>query len=175
MKLRSEIPEQFKWDIELFKTDEEIENVFKVFENLINKSKAYYGKFHNPDVFFEYFLGNLDDTILIQQFWFYLSNMQSVEGSNNKIRKLIERMEVLSSKYDKAYSFVEPQLSNLKKDYLLSLLKDERAKDLTNIINDLIISKKHKIDEKTSKTISLINKSFSNSAVSSASSSSFTF
>lgn len=164
MKLRSEIPEEFKWDIDLFKTDEEIEHVFNVYENYINKSKNYYGKFNNPDVFFDYFLGNEKDLILIQKFWFYLSNMQSVNGSDNRIKKLIERMEILSSRCDKAYAFADPQLKKLKKEYLLSLLKDERAKDLDNIINEIILYKKHSIDERTTKTISSINKSFNNSS-----------
>ena len=164
MKLRSEIPEEFKWDIDLFKTDEEIEHVFNVYENYINKSKNYYGKFNNPDIFFDYFLGNKNDLLLIQKFWFYLGNMQSVDGADNRIKKLIERMEVLSSRCDKAYAFADPQLKKLKKEYLLSLLKDERAKDLDNIINEIILYKKHSIDERTNKTISSINKSFNNSS-----------
>ena len=66
-------------------------------------------------MFFDYFIGNQQDLILIQKLWFYLGNMQSVEGSNNQIKKLIERMETLSSRCDKAYSFAEPQIKKLKK------------------------------------------------------------
>ena len=55
MKLRSEIPEQYKWDIGLFKNKEEIERVLSHFEYFTNDVKKYYGKFNDPEVFFDYF------------------------------------------------------------------------------------------------------------------------
>ena len=63
MKLRNEIPEKYKWDIDLFKTQEEIENVIKSVEFLTEDVKKYYGNFNNPDMFFDYYFNNLEKII----------------------------------------------------------------------------------------------------------------
>lgn len=164
MKLRKEIPEQYKWDIELFKTKEEIEEALKAFERLTNSANKYYGKFNDPNVFFDYYYEHQKDSLLVSQLYFYVGNMLSVEGSNVEMKKLMERLEVLSAKNSKAYSYVSPQQSKLSTTYLKSLLADTRAKDIDNSIKSLIISKKHSIDEKTSKVISNLNRAFNDTS-----------
>lgn len=164
MKLRKDIPEEFKWDIGLFKTNEEIENTLKLIEESTNEAKKYYGKFNDKEVFFDYFYSNLDKSILIQQLYFYVSNNLSVDGDNTEIKKLIQRIEILATKNEQAYSFVSPQLSKLPTKYLKELLLDPRSKDIENIIKSLIISKKHSIDEKTSKVVADLSMSFADSS-----------
>ena len=164
MKLRNEIPEKYKWDIDLFKTQEEIENVIKSVEFLTEDVKKYYGKFNNPDMFFDYYFNNLEKIINLQKLYHYIGNSLSVDGANAELKKLSERVQIAIAKYDKAAYFVTPQISKLNTNYLKSLLNDPRAKDIENDIKDVIIGKKHKIDEKTSNVISMLNKSFSNSS-----------
>jgi len=55
MKKRNQIDEKFKWDLDMFKNDEEIEQVFKTFDYLTKTLPSYYGKFADKDKFFEYF------------------------------------------------------------------------------------------------------------------------
>lgn len=164
MKLRKDIPEQYKWDIGLFKTNEEIENALKTIEKLTSLAPNYYGKFSNPEVFFDYFYGHINETILVNQLYHYVGNMQSIDGANIEIKKLLQRIEILASKYEQAYSFVSPQMNKLSIKYLKSLLKDPRSKDIENEIKSLIISKKHSIDEKTSKVIADLSMSFNDSS-----------
>ena len=64
MQLRKDIPEIYKWDIGLFKTEEEIEKALKVIEESTENANKYYGKFNNKDIFFDYFYSNLDTYIL---------------------------------------------------------------------------------------------------------------
>lgn len=158
MKLRSEIPNELKWDINLFNNKEEIEKILKHFEFFIEDVKKYNGKFNNPDMFFDFYFKNLNKSIEINHLYHYVGNMLSVDGTNVELKKLEERIEILAAKQSKAYSFVEPQLYKLSTKYLKELLNDPRAKDIENIIKQLIISKKHKIDEKTSKVISDLNR-----------------
>lgn len=160
MQLRKDIPEKYKWDIGLFKTDDEIESALKLIEELTNKAPQYYGKFNNPDVFFDFFYSDIEKNIKINQLYHYVGNMQSIDGSDVKIKKLIQRIEILSAKNEQAYSFVNPQLSKLPIKYLKELLLDPRAKDIENTIKSLIISKKHAIDEKTSKVVADLTMSF---------------
>ena len=164
MKLRSEIPNELKWDINLFNNKEEINRVLTHFEFFIEDVKKYNGKFNNPDMFFDFYFKNLNKSIEINHLYHYIGNMLSVDGTNVEFKKLEERIEILAAKQSKAYSFVEPQLYKLNTKYLKELLKDPRAKDIENIIKQLIISKKHKIDEKTSKVISDLNRSFNDTS-----------
>lgn len=161
MQLRNEIPEEFKWDIGLFKTEEEINVALNAIEESTNEAKKFYGKFNDKDMFFDYFYSNLNKTILIQQLYFYVSNMQSIDGSNTTIKKLIQRIEILATKNEQAYSYVEPQLMKLSTKYLNELLLDPRSKDVENIIKNLIENKKHTIDEKTSKVVADLSMSLS--------------
>lgn len=164
MQLRKDVPEKYKWDIELFKNKEEIEYALKTIEKLTNLAPKYYGKFNDKEVFFDYFYGNIEDNILIHKLYHYVGNMQSIDGANIEIKKLIQRIDILISKHQQAYSFVEPQMNKLSTKYLKELLKDERSKDIENEIKSLIISKKHSIDEKTSKVIADLSMSFSDSS-----------
>ena len=164
MQLRKDIPEKYKWDIGIFKTNKEIEDTLALIENLTNKAKNYYGKFNNPDVFFDYFYLDIDKTIKINQLYHYVGNMQSIDGADIEIKKLIQRIEILIAKNEQAYSFVEPQMSKLSTKYLKSLLLDPRSKDIENIIKTLIISKKHAVDEKTSKVVADLTMSFNDSS-----------
>ena len=142
MQQRKDIPEKYKWNTDLFKTNEEIENTLKLIEDQTNKVKNYYGKFNNPDVFFDYFYSDLNNSIKIHQLFHHVWNTQSIDGSDIEIKKLIQRIEILEAKNEQASSFVNAQLSKLPTKYLQQLLLDPRAKDIENIIKSLIISKK---------------------------------
>lgn len=164
MKDRNEILDNYKWDINSFKTEEEINHALNIYEEMTNDAQKYYGKFTNPDMFFAYFYDNLKENILVSNLYHYAMNMQSIDGNNTEIKKLIEKLDIIAAKNSKAYSYVEPQLSKLSTKYLKQLLLDPRSKDIENTIKHLIKAKKHKIDEKTSKVISNLNRSFNDSS-----------
>lgn len=164
MKKRSEIEEKYKWDLELFKTEEEIEQVFNAFEYLTNETPKYYGKFNDKDKFFEYHTKFRKENILIGQFMFYISNLYSTDSSDTNTLKLIDRFTVAETKLSQASSFVDPQIDDLPDEYLQELLLDPRAKDLDNEIRDVIKNKKHKLDEKTTEIISKLSNAFSSSS-----------
>lgn len=164
MKDRKEIPEQYKWKITSIKNEEEIDLALKTLEENTKNAKKYYGKFNNPDMFFAYFYENINEDILISKLYHYVSNMQSIDGNNQDIKRLIEKIEILAAQNAKAYAYVQPQLSKLRIKYLKQLLLDPRAKDIENEIKHLIKSKKHKIDEKTSNVISSLNRSFNDTS-----------
>lgn len=164
MKKRSQIDEKYKWDIGLFKTDEEIEDAFNAFEFLTKEIPTYYGKFNDKDKFFEFHTKYKKENLLIDKLGFYISNLYNVDSSNTNVLKLYDRFSNAYTKLSQASSFVDPQIDDLDDEYLLSLLADERCKDLDNDIKKVIKNKKHKLDEKTSEIISKLGNSFSNSS-----------
>jgi len=163
MKSRNQIDEKYKWDLELFKTEEEIERAFDAFEVLMNEIPKFYGKFNNKDKFFEYHNLIKEKFIIIGKLDFYLTNSRYADFSDIKILQLIERFEMAQSNLNQASSFVDSQLAELDEQYLYSLLEDPRAKDLNVIIKDLIKNKKHQLDEKSNEIISKLSNSFNNS------------
>ncbi len=163
MKNRNNIDEKYKWDIGLFKTDEEIESVFKAISYLIQEQPKYKGQFNNPDKFFEFEERFKKEEILISKFDFYLSNSYNIDNSDPKILELISRFEIAMSKLNRETSFVSPQIANLDKKYLTNLLLDPRAKNLNNYIENIIKNKPHRLDEKTTDILSKLDNSFANS------------
>ena len=140
MKLRKQISEEFKWDIGLFKTEEEINKAFKDLEFLTNEVTKYNGKFTDKEMFFNYFLNHKEKSLNIGKLSFYVGNMLNTDNSDVEMLKLYQRLEAAYSKYEKASSFVEPQLNNLDEAYLNELLLDPRSKDLKNKIKEILIN-----------------------------------
>lgn len=162
MKLRKQIPNELKWDLELFENTEDIDKVFKDIEFLTNELPKYNGKFNDKEMFFNYFLNYKKQNENIYKLMFYISNTLNVDNSNVEILKLQQKFQIAISKLNKATSFVDPQIDELDNEYLTSLLNDDRSKNINNLIKNVIKNKDHKLDEKTSEIISKLNNSFSN-------------
>ncbi len=160
MKERSQIEEKYKWDLELFKTDEEIEKVFSYIEKLTKILPTYSGKLGNKQKLYEYLFKYKKEEIEINKLQYFVFNTMSVDNSNTKILKLNTRLNNALSKYRQATAFVMPQLYELPDDYLQSLIDDKKFSHYNNIFKDIIKFKPHKLDEKTSEIIAKLNKSF---------------
>jgi len=163
MKLRKQINEEFKWDIGLFKTEAEIDSAFADLEYLTQELPKFNGQFTDKEMFFAYFNNYKEKQLNIGRLSYFIGNTLNTDVTNVEMLKLNQKFDVLYSKYQKATSFIKPQLDDLNLDYLNELLLDPRAKDLDNEIKDIIKNKPHKIDEKTSYVLSLVNNSFENS------------
>ena len=163
MKKRNQIDEKYKWDLELFKSEEEIEEAFNDLKFLTEEFPKFKNQFTNKDKFFEYFLNYKKQRLNIEHLSFFIGNTLNVDLTNTEMLTLNEKFNILYSKFLKATSFIAPQIDDLSEDYLNELLKDERSKDLDVEIKSIIRNKPHKIDEKTAHVISLLNNSFENS------------
>ncbi len=160
MKLRSQIEDKYKWDLELFKTDEEIEKVFAYIEKLTKVLPTYSGKFGDKQKLYEYLFKYKKEENAIEKLQYYIFNTISEDNSNTQILKLSTRLTNALSKYRQATAFVMPQLYELKDEYLRSLLEDKKFSEYNNFFRDIIKFKPHKIDEKTNDVIAKLNKSF---------------
>lgn len=162
MKTRNQIDEKYKWDIGLFKTQEEIDSAFADLEFLTKELPKYNGQFTNKDMFFKFYTAYKQKHLNIGRLSFYISNTLNTDVTNVEMLKLNQKFDILCSKYQKATSFVAPQIDDLSEEYLQELLQDERSKDLDNEIKSILRNKPHKLDEKTSEVLSLLNNSFEN-------------
>lgn len=164
MKTRNQIPNEYKWDLELYSNDDEIEKTFKKINEYISKIASFNGKLGEKNKFFEYCEFDSKYSKDINKLAFYIQNNLSTDNSDVKMLKLSERLSIAYSKLTRASSFVMPQLFALTDEYLESLLSDKRAKNLDNFIREIIRLKPHKLDESTNLVISKLNRSFNSSS-----------
>ena len=163
MKKRNQIEEKYKWDLELFKSQQEIDAAFADLDFLTQELPKFNGKFNDKDMFFKYYTEYKEKQLNIGRLSFFIGNTINTDVSNVEIQKLNQQFNISYSKYLKATSFVAPQINDLSIEYLNELLLDPRAKDLDNEIKNIIRNKPHKLDEKTSHVLSILNNSFENS------------
>ncbi|MBR4998741.1 MAG: hypothetical protein IKY10_02560, partial [Clostridia bacterium] len=151
MKKREEIDDKFKWDLSSYVNDEkDIEETFKIMENLIKVLPSYNGKLNDKEILYERFTKFEKDEIKIYKLAHFISHSLSVDSSDTKMLALSQKFDNLYTKINEANAFLMPQLYELSDEFLSSLLKDIRFKDYDNTIKDIIKLKPHKLDEKTS-------------------------
>ncbi len=160
MKLRSQIEDKYKWDLDMFKTDEEIGKVFSYIDKLTKIMPTYSGKLGDKEKLYEYFFKYKKEENEIEKLQFYIFNTLSVDNSNTEILKLSTRFQNAISKYYRATAFAYPQICKLPNKFLNSVVNDEKFKNLNNYFKDIIKFKPHSLDEKTTDVIAKLNKSF---------------
>ena len=150
MKTRNQIEDKFKWDLSSYIANEkEIEETFKLMENMITVLPSYSGKLNNKEILLERFTKYEKDEIKIYKLAHFISHSLNVDSSDTKMLALSQKFDNLYSKLNEANAFLMPQLYELSEEYLISLLEDKRFKDFDNTIKDIIKYKPHKLDEKT--------------------------
>ena len=150
MKLRSEIDEQFKWDLSSYiKNDNDIEETFKLMENLIKILPTYSGKLSDKEILLEALTKHENDYIKIYKLAHFISHSLNVDSTDTKMLGLSQRFDTLYTKMSESNAYFTPQMYELSDEYLTSLLLDNRFKDYENTIKDIIKLKPHKLDEKT--------------------------
>ncbi len=164
MKNREQIEEKYKWDLELFKTDEEIEKVFSYIEKLTKVMPSYSGKLADKNKLYEVLYKYRKEEIEIDKLVYYVFNTYSVDNSNTRIIKLNTRLNNALAKLSASTAFIGPQLYELPDKYLLEIINDKKFSEFDNFFKDIIKMKPHKLDEKTSEIVAKLNKSLNQNA-----------
>lgn len=150
MKLRSQIAEEFKWDLSSYiKNEKEINEIFALMENQIKILPTYNGKLGNKEILLERLTKYENDYIKIYKLAHYISHSLNVDSSNTEMLALSQKFDTIYTKMSEANAYFMPQMYELSDKYLNSLLKDVRFKDYENTIKNIIKFKPHRLDEKT--------------------------
>ena len=150
MKLRAQISEEFKWDLSSYISNEnEIEEIFKIMENLVKILPSYSGKLNNKEVLLERLTKFEPDYIKIYKLAHYISHSLNVDSTDTKMLALSQRFDNLYTKMSEANAYFMPQMYELSDKFLNSLLLDNRFNDYENSIKNIIKLKPHRLDEKT--------------------------
>jgi len=165
MQQRNEIDEKFKWDLSSYiANDNEIEEIFKIMENLIKIYPTYSGKLSNKEVLLEALTKYEADEIKVYKLAHFISHSLYVNSADTKILALSQKFDNLYTKMSEANAYFMPQMLELSDDYLSSLLTDERFKNFENTIKNVIKLKPHKVDEKTATLLSKMGNFLANNS-----------
>lgn len=154
-KLRSEIDDNFKWDLTKFcKDDNDFQHKFKNCEKLLENQKKYKGQLGN--------LGNLrkfyDETNTLSaelnDIYMYANHHANEDLSNSHYSALLTQVSNLASKIGEELSFVEPELLALPDEYLLSVASDPHFSDESFFIRKLLRQREHILSESEEKILS---------------------
>lgn len=150
MKLRAQISDEFKWDLSSYISNEhEIEEIFKIMENLVKILPSYSGKLNDKEILLERLTKFEPDYIKIYKLAHFISHSLNVDSTDTKMLALSQRFDNLYTKMSEANAYFMPQMYELSDDFLNSLLLDNRFNDYENSIKNIIKLKPHRLDEKT--------------------------
>lgn len=131
-KNRSEISEQFKWDLSsMYSSDEEIENDKKKLLDLINKIESYKGTIASSSTILYNFLKLQENIMLIlTNLYVYAYCKKSVDVSDQSSQKLYNEISNLDTLYNEKASFVMPELMKTKYDTIKKYIdSDDKLKE----------------------------------------------
>lgn len=159
MKKRSQIANEYKWDLSSYiKNESEINRIFSLMEELPAKLSKYNGKLNNKEMLFERLNKYNDVFCEINILASYIGNSLNVNSIDTEMLKYSQKFDNLYQKISVANSYFIPQMYELDTEYLNSLLLDKRIGNNDNFIKDIIKSKSHKLDEKTNTLLSQMGK-----------------
>ena len=129
---RSEVPEEFKWDLTpFFKNEEEFNTTYNECSKLIDELKNYVGCTKDAKLIYEFLSKQVEAMALWEDLYVYsyLINDQELGISENIVRK--NRTEKLEMELMQNSSFFAPELLKLSEEEFEQLFKDNEKLEIT--------------------------------------------
>jgi len=148
MKKRSEIEEQYKWDLSSYVKDEqELERNLQYLKDNLSQFKDFDGKLTDKTVLKKYLkISEYYEDILIRSVEYVGLNLET-DFSDTKYLGLEQEFENVMQQYNEFTYFVEPQMMEFSDEYLYDLISDEELRDYDLMFKNILRSKSHKISE----------------------------
>ncbi|MCK5807846.1 oligoendopeptidase F [bacterium] len=155
MKQRSEIERQYQWTPEhIYKDDAAFEaDVTKVIETRENLSK-YRGKLADKTVLLDALKELFMASRLLMKLEAYAHRNRDVDMSVAVYQELTGQIDTLNTAFSTASSFIDPELLEMDKEFLISLLEDERFSLYKRYVEGILRNKPHILSKKEERIIS---------------------
>ena len=152
---RSEVPEEFKWDITpFFKDEEEFNNTFNECSKLVNELKEYVGCTKDANLVYEFLNKQVEAMALWEDLYVYsyLINDQELGISENIVRK--NKTEKLEMELMQNSSFFAPELLKLSKDEYENLfISNKKLEEYRADLDKTYREKEHILTENEEKIV----------------------
>ena len=144
MKKRNEIEEKFKWDFsDYFKDENEWEKVYNEYSQEVKGIAYFDGKLNNKSNILALFKTLEGLSIKLEALYIYASCVRDTDVTNTKSMARLNKVTAKLTEQNVLTSFVEPQLSLLDNEFLISLINDPDFKDYSKMLKDVVREKEH--------------------------------
>ncbi|MCR4840541.1 MAG: hypothetical protein K5848_03250, partial [Lachnospiraceae bacterium] len=126
IKTRSEISDEYKWNLDsLFKNEEEWSSAGEEIKKLLKKADAYRGKLNNPKTIREFFDYETVVERSVSDYYVY-ANLRLCEDITDERGQEMDGMaNAVYAAVIQAFSFASPEILSLPEDKLQALYESE--------------------------------------------------
>lgn len=164
-KLRSEIKDEYKWDLtRIYKDEKEWQKDFDEVKEEILKVTSYKDSFlSNGKRLYEYLKYDEEVSRKLEKIYYYAHLNYDADTLDEKYKVMKNKVSDLFTKYNELSSFVVPEILKLDEEKLNTFYKDEeRLEDYRFSIENIYRFKNHTLDEEKEKMLSNLSKCLSN-------------
>lgn len=138
--------EKYTWNLtDIFQTKEDLENEMKKLNNTLEKIKTYQGKlFQNSQNIYECYKNYETALEHYEKIYAYGMLKFHLDMADCENIKLFKRCEAMGTEFEKATSFITPEITDIDTDLLLKYLNEnDNLKRYERLIKEIIKSKAH--------------------------------
>lgn len=164
-KLRSEIKDEYKWDLtKIYKDEKEWQKDFDDVKEEILKATSYKNSFLiNGKKLYEYLKYDEVVSRKLEKIYYYAHLNHDADTLDEKYKVMTNKVSDLFTKYNELSSFVVPEILKLDEKKLASFYEDEKKlEDYRFSIENIYRFKNHTLDEEKEKMLSNLSKCLSN-------------
>ena len=155
--------EKLTWNLkEIFENEESFEIAVKQLYSYLEEIKKCRGKLNeNVDEIVKCYK-NLEKALEVhEKLYAYAMLKYHQDMSNQESIKLYKRLEVITTEFSEAESFISPEVSKISDEKLEEYLKDDRMKEYEKTIRDIMKEKKHILNEEVEEVLAKYSEVFS--------------
>ncbi len=161
VKERSEIQQQYKWDLtSLFESDEKWEEKLSSLKGQQQVALSYQGKLDNAQTIYQYLKWDYSITSDLSDLFCYASLRHSEDTRDSNATSMYSRIYSLYVEISSASAFARPEILSLQDDKLKAIIENDQLKDYRFMLEDLYREKKHTLSAKEEIVISSFGESF---------------
>lgn len=160
---RSEVEEQYKWDLSTFiKDEDEFNESIKFVKENLPKIDEYIGCTKDAKKLYEYICFDVSLGACLEKMDAYTFAKRDEDLANQEEAK--KRLDVgnLINEYNYKTSFFIPEVLNLSNEEYNALFEYEELKKYKAYLDDIYRNKEHKLEEKEEQIVALMSKNIKN-------------
>ena len=153
VKLRSEMSDDFKWDLtHLYKNQEELDSDCESVEKSIKKLKKF-KKLHKLDKLKKCFdlVTNVDKTL--NKLFVYAQRYLDQEQNNEEADKLVQRISDLATKFSSESNFIIDEIIHFTPDVTDKIFRSDDLKKYHFDVQNILRGKEHILSKKEEKLL----------------------
>ena len=149
LKERKDMDPAYEWNLKtLFSSDDAFEKELKELSGSVPELAAYQGKLNNADTILEYLEKSTAFSRKLSDVYCYAFLRSSEDTRDSKAQSMRSRALKLYVESEAAVSFAEPEILSLDEGKLNALIHDEKLKDYSFLLENLVRSKAHTLSAK---------------------------